>query len=116
VCSVLRNKNQLLTVEAKNLKPICEYCELEKRPKGNLFARMLDEKMKDDICPLLLMSQQDTSQHVRLMAQLRLLNKSWKKVVNNTLDWFDHTVDRPGFTIESLEWDPPPGPYPGSHR
>jgi hypothetical protein len=86
-------------------KPVCEVCEERKRPRNNMCHGYLDHTIGFKLLPLLLESQVEPLSCCTVMGKLHMVNKSWKRAVNNTLDWFDQTAKRPGFTMDILEWD-----------
>jgi hypothetical protein len=101
--AALRSVQQpLSTVDGKRRIHRCYYCQPIKIQEGNLVNGLPDEKVRDKICPIIFKSQTDPMERLQLMLKLRLLNKTWRLVVNDTDDWFDHVCFRPGFSVEKL--------------
>jgi hypothetical protein len=88
--------------------PHCESCYPRRRPQGNLFFGVFDDKVTSIACSEILKSQRDASEQLQMMLKLRLLNKGWLRVISDTQEWFDHVCFKPGFNFDILHWESAP--------
>jgi hypothetical protein len=71
--------------------------------EGNLVGGVKDNEVKKITWPFMLNSEVDSQKLVALMCTMRLLNKSSRKVIDDTNSWLEHVWFMLGFHFPNNE-------------